>query len=446
MMLKTCLFIVALVVITPLKAQDSFDLAQAITYGIKNGYSVQNAATDIELAQKRAAEIRGIGIPQVNAEAGYQNFLQVPVSVIEANAFNPQAPQGTYLRIPFGVKHNMSYGFTASWLAFNGEYLVAVQANKAFLELSKSGLRKSEIEIKESITRAYHTVLVLNENKRLIQDNLKALDQSITETEAYYKEGFIEELDLDRLKLLRKNLGTALSTLEQQTLIAEQFLKFSMGYDVNAPIKLTEKIEDRIAQASTGVDEVPAFQPDANIDNVMLRQAMTLQKFEIKRQKAAFLPTFSTYYTWRESRITNEGDKLFDPLFKVPGGTIIGLNLSVPVFKGLSQRARLQQAELNFKKLETSQKQAQQGLALQSSQSFIAYKASLNAFQQSKESVLLAQRIRDRARIKFKEGVGSSVELLQAENEFLSAQGLYLEAMRQLMDNRVSLDKNLNKF
>jgi outer membrane protein TolC len=130
----------------------------------------------------------------------------------------------------------------------------------------------------------------------------------------------------------------------------------------------------------------------------------------------------------------------------VPGGTIIGLNLSVPVFKGLSQRSRLQQAELNFKKLETSQKQAEQGIALQSSQSFIAYKASLNAFQQSKESLQLAQRIRDKARIKFKEGVGSSVELLQAENEFLSAQGVYIESVRELMDNRVSLDKNLNKF
>ena len=166
----------------------------------------------------------------------------------------------------------------------------------------------------------------------------------------------------------------------------------------------------------------------------------------MKRQKANFLPTLSTFYTWKESRITNEGDQLFDPLFRVPGGTILGVNLSVPIFKGLSQRARVQTAKLNISKTEVSVKQAQQGLALQSAQSFTSYTAALSNVQNARESVQLAEKIRDRARIKFQEGVGSSVELLQAENELLSAQANYVSAAQQLIDSRVTLDKNLNKF
>ncbi len=69
--------------------QGSFTLPQAIDFALKNGYSVKNAATDIEIAKKKVAEIRGIGIPQLKTEASFQDFVEVPVSIISANAFNP---------------------------------------------------------------------------------------------------------------------------------------------------------------------------------------------------------------------------------------------------------------------------------------------------------------------------------------------------------------------
>jgi len=445
-MIPKLLSVFFLLIALNLGAQNAMSLQQAIDYALKNGYSVQNASSDIEIARKKVTELRGIGIPQLSADGAYQNFIEVPVSVLEASAFNPGAPPGTYLRIPFGVKHNMSYGYTASWLAFNGEYLVGLQASKAYVDLSKTNLRKSEIEVKESVTRAYQTVLVLYENKRILNENIASLEKSIAQTEAFYREGFIEELDVDRLKLLKQTLSITLSTLEEQTALAEKLLKFNMGYDVNTAIEISDKLNDHIEIAKTGVDAIPTFDIKSNIDNVLLDQALNLQKLELKRQQSAFLPTLSTFYSWKESRITNDGDKLFDPLFRVPGGTLWGVNLGVPIFKGFSQRSRVQQARLNMQKLETTQKQARQGLELQAAQSYTTYATALKNYNQSKESVALAQRILDRAQIKFKEGIGSSIELIQSENDLLNAQASFVETARQLLDSRVSLDKNLNKF
>lgn len=426
--------------------QGSFTLPQAIDYALKNGYSVKNAATDIEIAKKKVAEIRGIGIPQLKADASFQDYLQVPVSIISANAFNPAAPAGTYLRIPFGVKYNASIGYTASWLVFSGEYIVGLQASKTYVDVSKATLRKSEIEVKESVIKAYNLVLILKENKRILSENIASLDKSIEQTSAYNKEGFVEEMDLDRLRLLRNNLSTTLTTLDQQTLIAEKLLKFQMGYDVNAPISLTETMDNMVAVASTGIDLEPKFDLKNNIDQILLDKAMNLQRLEVKRQKSNYLPTLSTFYTWKESRITNDFNQLNNNLFRVPGGTIFGVNLSMPVFQGMSQTARVSQAKLNLKKMEVQQTQASQGLALQSAQSWTAYSSSLNTLKNSKESVALATRIRDRARIKYQEGVGSSLEVIQAENDLLSAQANYITAVQQLLEARISLDKNLNKF
>jgi outer membrane protein TolC len=445
-MLNRSIVVLLLLLASTVQAQNAFTLAQAIDYALKNGYSVKNAATDLEIAQKKVVEIRGIGIPQLKADGSYQNFLQVPVSVIEANAFNPLAPAGQYLRIPFGVQHNMSYGYTASWLAFSGEYLVGLQASKAYVDMSRTTLRKSEIEVKETVSRAYNTVLILYENKRILTENIASLDQSITQTEAFNKEGFVEELDVERLRLLRQNLSNTLNTLDMQTRLAEKLLKFQMGYDVNSEIVLSDKFEGLVAAAATGVEADPKFDVKLNIDYLLVDQGLNLQKLELKRQKSAYLPTLATFYTWKESRITNDGSKLFDPMFRVPGGTIFGVNLSVPVFQGMSQRARVQQAKLNIKKTETAQQQAMQGLMLQSAQAATAYTSSLQNYKNAQESVKLAERIRDKARTKYQEGVGSSVELLQAENELLNAQANFISATQQLLDNRVTLDKNLNKF
>lgn len=424
----------------------AFNLPQALEFAMKNGYTVTNAATDIEIAQKKVTELRGSGIPQLSAEASFQNFIRVPVSVIPAGAFDPSAPPGTYLRLPFGIKYNVAYGYTASWLLFNGEYLVGLQAAKTYVEYSRNNLRKSEIEVKEGVTRAYHLVLTLKENRRILQESLKTLEQSITETDAIYKEGFIEELDVDRLRLLKNNLGTTLSTLEQQLVLAEKMLKFQMGYDVANPIELTDTFDAMLASASLGMESEPKFDFNETADSRLISSGLKLQELSRKRMMANYLPTLSTFYSWRENRVGDEFSMLSKADFRVTGGNILGVNLSVPLFQGFSQRSRVQQASLELKKIRVQQTQAMQGYSLQSAQALGEFRSALNTFNNSRESVALARKIRDKSAVKYREGVGSSIELMQAENELLNAQGNYISSATQLLNARVNLDKQLNKF
>jgi outer membrane protein len=449
--MKHPIIILFLALFSPvIKSQDgatqTFSLQQAIDYAVKNGYSVKNSATDIEIANKKVKETRAIGIPQLNADAGFNNFLNIPISVVDASAFNPLAPPGALVRIPFGVKYNMNYGFTASWLAFNGEYLVALQASKTFLEISKKNLRKTEIETKESVSKAYYTVLILQENKKILQENIKNLEASIAQTSAFNKEGFTEELDVDRLNLLMTNLKNTLSTLEQQKVLAEKLLKFQMGFDVNGTIILSDELNAMVGAASSGIDAEPKFDVKSSIDFSILETSRRVSLLNTKRLKANYLPTLSTFYSWKENRLGNEFENLSDPVYRVTGGTIVGLNLSVPIFQGLGQSARISQAKLETKKIELLQLQQEQGYTLQSSQSLSDYTTALNTYKSSKEAVELAEKIKDRTTIKYNEGVGSSVEVLQAQSELLSAQSNYINSIFQLLNARVALDKNLNKF
>jgi outer membrane protein len=449
--MKSAFSLVLLVVAVNLNAQNpvattEFSLSQAIEYAVKNGYSVKNAATDVEIAEKKVKEVRGIGLPQMRAEAGFQDFLKVPVSLLKANSFNPNASPDDYLRLPFGVKYNMSYGYTASWLLFSGEYIMALRSSKTYTDISQTMLRKTEIELKESVTRAYYSVLILKESRKILTENIASIEKSINETSAYNKEGFVEEQDVDRLKLVKSSQNIMLNSLNSQYELAEKMLKFEMGYDVSAPIVLSESFEQIIKTNSEGVDVQPKFDYSNNIENIMIQKSYNFQKLNIKVLKANYIPTLSTFYSWKESRITDDFDQLTNTNFRVPGGTIFGLNLSVPIFQGFGQQAKIQQAKLGLTKIELQQKQIQEGLLIQSAQALNEYTTALDSYKNAKEASDLSIKIRDRSKIKYNEGVGSSIEVIQIENEVLNAQSNYVNAAMKLLNARVTLDKVLNKF
>jgi len=433
-----------------LKAQQmpsiSYTMQQAIDYALKNSYAAKNSEADIEIAKKQVKEIFGAGLPQISADAQYQQFINLPVSLVPANAFDPSAPDDLFLKLAFGTNFNANYGVTASQLIFSGEYIVGLQASKAFVDMSKLNQKKSNQEITETITRSYYTVLILKENQKIIQENIANLDESLRQTNAFYEAGFVEELDADRLKLLKNNLTNTQNTLERQMKLAQMLLKFQMGLDVNAPADFIDKLDETLLKVTMTEDEKIAFNTSQNIDALILQKAVDLQRLNMRRERSAYLPSLAGFFSARENRFGNDFGQLRDEQFRVAGGTIWGLQLNVPIFSGLSKNARVQQAKLELYKTEVQREQINQGLALQAATAETDFNTALEKFRTAQESVRLAEKIRKTADIKYSEGVGSSIEKIQSENDLLMAQSAYISAVLELLNARVNLDKNLNKF
>jgi outer membrane protein TolC len=423
-----------------------YSLEQAIDYGLKNSYSAKNARTDIEIARKQVKEIFGMGLPQVNADAQYQQFINLPVSLVPANAFDPTAPDDLFLKLAFGTNFNTNYGVSVSQLFFSGEYIVGLQASRAVVEMSKLNQKKSDQEITETISKSYYTVMILKENKRIISESIKNIDESIRQTSAFNEAGFVEELDVDRLKLFKNNLINTQNTLERQLILSEKLLKFQMGLDVNASADFTDKLDETIVRVTMRENEKPVFNPEQNVDALIISKALQLQGLQLKRERSAYLPSIALFFSARENRFGNEFSQLRDEQFRVAGGTIWGAQLNIPIFAGLSKNARVQQAKLDLYKIEVQKEQVNQGLALQAATAETDFNTAIEKFRTAEESVRLAEKIRKTADIKYQEGVGSSIERTQAETDLLNAQASYISTVLELLNARVNLDKNLNKF
>ena len=168
-------------------------LQEAQAFAAQNSYDMRIAEADEVIARKTVNETRAIAFPKVYGSVDFTNFLDIATTLLPAQAFNPQAPADELAPVKFGTNYNTSAGITANQLLFDGSYIVALQASKAFQGMAKLQKDKAEVDLKEGVAQAYYMVLVAEENKRIMTEMLKKGQQLLVETEAMYESGFMEE-------------------------------------------------------------------------------------------------------------------------------------------------------------------------------------------------------------------------------------------------------------
>jgi outer membrane protein TolC len=202
-----------------------FSLREAQIYALEHNYEVINAVTDVEIARKKVKENLAIGLPQVDASAGYTNFIELPTQLIPAEFFGGEA--GDFVEIQFGTQHNATWNASLNQLIFSGQYFVGLQAAQAYVGLMERNLEKNHIEIKDLIAKSYYPVIILQQNKVVFDSTLASLENMLYETDEYYKAGFLEDTDVDQLQLLISDMETTIKNLENQLEIA--YRTFDIG-------------------------------------------------------------------------------------------------------------------------------------------------------------------------------------------------------------------------
>ena len=429
------------------KAQDStktfeFTLKQAQDYAALNSYQTLAASKDVEKAKKKVWETIAIGLPQVSATGGYNYNIQLPVQLVPAEAFGGEP--GTFEELVFGTKQSMSAAVNVNQLIFDGSYIVGLQASKVYKEISENDKVKSVIEIKDQVTQAYGGVLVATRNKEILKENLDNIDKIVSDNKALYENGFVSEQDFDQLKLLRSQTANAYTNAERQVQISKNMLKFTMGIEIANTITLTEELTNIVNE----VDAEGLLSTDFNIENhIDFRIINNQEKASLllmKQEKSTFLPTLSANYSFQENSFSQNFDFFTDaPWFN---SQFVGLNLSVPILSSGMRLSKVQQAKLEYEKVGIAKKQVSESLKMNLTTSRSDYTFALDQYNTEKDNMELAERIFSKEQIKYQEGISTSLELTQANNQLLSTQGNYLNSILQLISAKSKLDKALNNY
>lgn len=459
----------------------TFSLAEAQEYAVQNNLNVKNSRLDIEAARGQVNEVKAVGLPQVNATVGYNYNVTLPASLVPSDAFggadtlyfapggflpDPTDPVTTdgigflpvlqppadaipeFQKLTFGTKNNFSTKLEVSQLVFDGSYLLGLKAAQMFVERAQKSAMKSEQDIKNSIAEAYFAVLVAGKNVSLLEDNTKILDKVLFETTQLYENGFVEELEVDRLKLSLANLKTQIENTKRAVMLTTNLLKFQMGLPLDKEITLSDTLEDYITNAEQEITaDVLGLQNTALENRVEVKLTdiqNTFRDLDIQQIKAKYLPSVAAFFSYQFAFQSNNL-KLWESEQWIPSG-LVGVQVNVPIFDGFQKRSQLEQRYVTQKQAFNTHSLMQESIRLEVMNAQKSYINAFSQLQSQQKNIDLAQKIYDVTLIKYKEGIGSSLEVNQAESSLTETQGLYISALYDLVVAKTNLDKALGAY
>jgi outer membrane protein TolC len=423
------LTVLLLSAVADLKAQSEappvFSLNEAVDYAMSNSNAIRNAQVDILDAEQNVKERLSTGLPQINGSLDFTRYLKVPQVPLPA-AFtmgDPNAPES----ISFQQKNSFTAGLSARGMLFDGSFFVGLRAARASGDYFNLQLENTQRTVRSQVTQAYFPTLLLKTNVAILDNNVSNLEKLKDEVSAQYEAGFVEQLDVDRLVLSLSNLRSQRDQIAQQAENALRALKFTINYPVDEPLRVEDdldKLETEIDAALLTSDIPYQARPEVRL----LDKTIELQGLNEELQKAAYLPTV---YASVAAQYQYQGDNFKDG-FWAPTA-LIGLQANIPIYDFGGRSARVERAKLATQKVINQRNDIQRGIQLEVLNARATFTANSDRLRITKDNLALAQRIYDTTQVKYREGVGSSVEIVQAEQALYESQANYLNALYETL-------------
>ena len=421
---------------------ESLSLEEAIAFGLTHNRSIINADREIQKAKKEKWKTIATGLPQISSEVNYQNFLELPVSLVPAEFFggNP----GEFRELTFGTEQNMIGTLKMEQLIFDGSYLVGLQATKVYLAISENLFEKTNLDVKKMVTNLYSNVLLAKYNIRFLEKNKASLENNFQEIHQMFINGFEEQESVEQIQLSLAQTNSQLKYAKNLLKIQQEMLKFVIGYPIETTLKLSDELDD-IFNEDLYFESLPNTDNiDNNIDIRIADNNVKSEALKLKLEQSKALPKVNAFinqtYTGNsnEFTFTNSDQKWY-------GSSLLGLNVKIPIFSSLGRSANTQKAKISLDQAKTLLEETQSKIRIDANAALNEYQLAIDNYYTEKENLRLAERIEQKNQTKFFEGMIQSFELRLAQLQLYSAQSNFVNAIQKVITNKIELETLLNQ-
>jgi outer membrane protein len=450
----------------PVQSPRTFTLQQCIDYALENATLAKNVRLDEKIAESKVRETIGIGLPQISGSASMVHNEKLP------RFFNTYTGPGGFIDfsgVPgievgdvvaaenfFQLKSSGDVGVSVNQLIFNGSYIVGLQASRTYKELSYKATDQTNEVIVQGVTKAYYAVLINKERIDLFTSNIARVDTLLRNTRELFKNGFAESIDADRIQVTLNNLIVERDKFLNINELGLALLKFQMDYPANEPIEIAGTIKDVQKDINPEMFN-PNMDYKSRPDYQLLEVNKKLQELNVRNRRAAYLPTLGAFLNYGYS--TQSGN--IGGLFKTNSGisdaggvgpdkwynySNYGLSLNIPIFTGLQSRNKVQQEQIALQQINNSFVYLKSSIDFEIKQASLTYDNALKSLKTQEENMALADKVARVTKIKYEQGIGSNIEVIDAEDALRQAQTNYYSALYDVMIAKVDLEKSYGKL
>ena len=449
-----------------------FTLEQCISYALENSVAVKNAAIDEKIADARVKETRGIGLPQVNGSVSVMHNQKLPRFFIKydqsQSGANPFASQlgsvpgiqdGDVVAMQnfFQLPSNGNANLSINQLLFNSQYLVGLKAANAYRQLSERSSQQTKEQTVQQVSKAYYGVLINKDRMRLFDTNIARIESLLKTTSALSQNGFVESIDVDRIKVTLNNLKAERDKFYNLQELSHLLLKFQMNYPMGDPLEVVGDIADLHVDESVLSSYALDWNYTQRSDYQLLETNKRLLELDVKNKYSTSLPSLSAFANFGYATQSSNIGGLFKTNSQIQDGgglgpdkwyptSSFGVSLNVPIFSGLQHNYQIQQAKLSLMKVENQFSTLKSGIDLEIKQVATNYLNAIKSLKSQEENKQLAENIARVTKIKYEQGVGSNIEVIDAESSLKESQINYYSALYDALVAKVDLDKAYGKL
>ena len=438
-----------------------FSVAQAVDFAMQNATDVKNALLDIKIQKQSNREITSLALPQVNGSVGMNHYFDIPVTTLPDfispsvykvlvdngvlnGSGNPiQFPSNGFGSLPakFGTNWTASGGIDISQILFDGQIFIGLKARNSVLTLAKQSAEVTNEQIKVNVMKLYYQMVVGKQQATSIDANIERFEKLLTDTKEIFKNGFSEKLDVDKVEVQLNNLKTEKEKINNQLEIGNAALKFLMSMPQKDILVLTDSINE-----SQIISIVPQDSMDFNNrkEYQQLNTALQLSKFNIKRYQLSKLPTIAAFGSY--SKNAQRNDFTFFSSGDWFSTSLIGLKLSLPLFDGNARNARIQKAKYELAKTENNKKRLEELIQMESNNAILKLSSALATLETQKKNTNLAESVYNAAKLKYEQGLGSNMEIYNAQTEMKVSQNNYYSALYDAVIAKIDYLKTIGKL
>ena len=409
-----------------LRAQEeaqSLSLQEAVDYAIEYNKELRASKMDIELYRQMVREAVSQGLPQINGSLDYSSNFGYKMN------FGTQSMK---------LKDQSNLQVSVSQLIFSGQWIVGVQTSKIAQRLAAQQVDMSEQDIVETIYNSYYTVLVSERLRDILQQNLENMNEIYEHTSNMFKAGTVEETDLDQIKINVGQLKNNLLAMERTVEVNYNLLRIQLGLEAGTKITLTDKLDQFLDENKSNSLYAQPFEIANNLEYQVMETQAEMNRKTVTQQKWSFAPTISGSYAYTY-KIKTSG-------FDMSPNHSAGFSMSIPIFSGLQRYSQVKQAKITYEQTLTNQDLLRDNLHLQDEQLKFDLKNAMENYELQKENIDVAARVLKNYQIKFEHGAISSLDLTQANDNYLTAESNYTDAILTLLQAQVSIEKLYNQL
>ena len=416
---------------TPLTLED------AVRIGLEKSRTLEVARLERQMAGEKIRETWSNVLPQVTAALSYTRTLKPSVMMMAPNPI-----------FPTGVLETSSDNAARASIdlrqpLFNGSAFAGIKAASIVRNMSDEAYRSSEAGVISTIKISYFDALIAKEPLKLIQQSIARWEQSKKDTRSMFRQGVAADIDTLKAYLSVENLRPDLIRTTKRVENSMTMLKNAMGLPPETSLLLTGKLEP---PSTSSPSDISGAYREALAQRAELRQLdfqVQAEAEKINSVKAENYPVLNAVGKLETQTAFNDAVRVADARW--PTSSSVGLQLSMPLFTGYRISSQVEQAKISQLQTRSRLEELKANIRAEVEVRVANVEDSRQRIEVQSRTIGVAERSFAISALRFKEGIGSRLELTDAELQLNTAKTNYLQAVYDNLVATTLLDKALGR-